>query len=322
MRVAVIRIIVLAIMFEQQALAYQEEEAKAPDLGGAQPIVLRIWTPEILAAPSTGDNTKTRQRRPLVVISHGAGGGNTDHRDTAQALADAGYVVAAVMHTGGNYKDMSHARTDLDDRPGHIVRAIDYLLSNWYGHWQIDPNRIGMMGFSAGGFTALVIAGGVPDLSRTTAHCREKPQAWDCNYLKKHGVSTDSPRIARRWVHDARVKAAVVAAPAVGYSFVPNGLAAIHIPIQIWAAERDVVVEDSGAIVDRLLAAPHEYHLIKGAGHFSFMAPCSWSFHALITTMSWFGTEKICSDPSGFDREVFHQQFNAGVVRFFGERLQ
>src|SRR5579871_4457836 len=36
---------------------------------------------------------------PLIVISHGTGGGEFDHMDTARALAEAGFVVAAITHT-------------------------------------------------------------------------------------------------------------------------------------------------------------------------------------------------------------------------------
>jgi len=35
--------------------------------------------------------------------------------------------------------------------------------------------------------------------------------------------------------HDPRVKAAVVAAPGYGFTFVPNGLAKATVPVQIWS---------------------------------------------------------------------------------------
>jgi dienelactone hydrolase len=38
-----------------------------------------------------------------------------------------------------------------------------------------DPARIGVIGYSAGGHTALVAAGGVPDFSRMNGFCREQP---------------------------------------------------------------------------------------------------------------------------------------------------
>jgi len=44
---------------------------------------------------------------PLVVMSHGTRGSFQQHFDTALALAEAGFVVAAVTHTGDNYRDQS-----------------------------------------------------------------------------------------------------------------------------------------------------------------------------------------------------------------------
>jgi len=45
------------------------------------------------------------EKLPLVIFSHGRGGWFTMHHDTAEALADAGFVVAAINHPGDNGKD-------------------------------------------------------------------------------------------------------------------------------------------------------------------------------------------------------------------------
>ena len=98
---------------------------------------------------------------PLVVISHGRTGSFLGHRDTAQALADAGFVVAAISHPGDNARDSS--RTDelsaFIDRPADIRRLVDYMLGTWSGASAIDAGRIGFFGFSRGGYTGLVMVG-------------------------------------------------------------------------------------------------------------------------------------------------------------------
>jgi predicted dienelactone hydrolase len=111
--------------------------------------------------------------RPLIVMSHGTGGSFEGHYDTALALAEAGFVVAAVTHTGDNYRDQSQF-TQLDNRSRHIKALIDYVLASWPRHAAIDRARIGMFGFSAGGFTTLVI-GGTPDMTRVGPFCAEHP---------------------------------------------------------------------------------------------------------------------------------------------------
>ena len=302
------------------AHAFGVEEVYAPDAGD-KPLALRIWYPNV----SSEMNAVKGDHLPLVVISHGTGGSKESHEDTARALADAGFVVAAVTHTGDNYKDLSYIRErkQLVARPKHIVHTIDYMLTAWRAHRQIDAARIGIFGMSAGGFTALVLAGGQPDLKLTEAYCRTKPTSWSCNYLRKNGVSVESitAQPASAWTHDTRIKAAVIAAPAVGYSFEPNGLANVRIPIQLWSGEHDVIVDESPDTLRKLLPALTEDHRISGAGHFSFLAPCNVSLRAIIAVRSWFGTERICSDPEGFDRQRFHDEFNASIVKFLSGQL-
>ena len=60
----------------------------------------------------------------MVVLSHGGGGWAGSHFDTTLALAEAGFVVAAITHTGDNFKDRSYAlrARNLIDRPRHVVR--------------------------------------------------------------------------------------------------------------------------------------------------------------------------------------------------------
>lgn len=290
------------------------EDAAASDPGSA-PLDLRIWYPAGLS----------RAKRPLVVISHGTGGGKTGHADTAVALAQAGFVVVALTHTGDNYRDLGAVGrgVHLDERPRHVMRVLDYMLGRWSQRATIDPARIGMFGFSAGGFTTLVLAGAEPDLSRGGAFCTARPEAWTCRYLRGRGYST-ADLVRRRpttWLHDPRVKAAVVAAPAIGYGFDRKNLAAVRIPVQLWATEHDDVVDDSGVIIRRDLPVAPEWHEVAGAGHFAFLEPCNRQMRAMIAVMHRFGTEAICSDPEPFDRARFHARFNAAVVGFFQRAL-
>jgi predicted dienelactone hydrolase len=70
---------------------------------------------------------------PLVVISHGRGGDFLGHHDTAEALADAGFVAVAINHPGDTASDKS--RTDdpsvFLERPADIKRTIDFMLGAW-----------------------------------------------------------------------------------------------------------------------------------------------------------------------------------------------
>ena len=245
---------------------------------------------------------------PLIVMSHGNGGSFSGHLDTAQALAGAGFVVAALTHPGDNWRDQSKA-TEVEARPAALSALITFMLMDWPSHADLDPARIGAFGFSAGGFTVLAAAGGKPDLSQTGEHCRLHPDFYDCVLVRAH------PRTATAWPEatDRRIKAIVVAAPALGFAFDQAGLATVTVPVQLWRAGNDQILPApfyADAVRAALPRAP-EFHDVAGAGHFDFLAPCSQNAPAL----------PICANTPGFDRAAFHAQFDAEIVRFFREKL-
>jgi predicted dienelactone hydrolase len=297
--------------------------------GAERPLVAGVWYPTAAAAESQplGAYTQTvapdgrvaGERLPLIVISHGTGSTYQNHYDTAIALANAGFVVAAVSHTGDTYDDQSRA-VFVMDRPQHIHRLLDYMLAEWPDHARIDASRVGMFGFSAGGFTALVVVGGVPDLGLTEAHAQAHPDYYDAQLLKRSASAESSAQLrsnlpASTWVHDARIKAAVVAAPALGYTFGREGLKDITVPIQLWRAADDHILPnpDYAEAVRIALPSPPEYHVVENADHFDFLAPCTDLLRQFAPA--------ICVSRPGFDRTAFHQTFNDEVVRFFEQTL-
>jgi predicted dienelactone hydrolase len=300
-------------------------EFRVPD-GAGKPLVVGVWYPSDAAAgppsrASLGERLAlggaiAGHGLPLIVMSHGNGGWYGEHHDTAAALARAGFVVAAVSHTGDTFDDQSRA-TAMPDRPEHIHRLIDYMLADWPDHGRLDANRVGMFGFSSGGFTTLVSIGGVPDFTKVAAHVRDHPGYYDAQLIKRSGVSPDRfnmlpPSV---WIHDPRIKAAVVAAPALGYTFGREGLRDIHIPVQLWRAEDDHILPhpDYAEAVRIALPAPPEYHVVPNADHYDFLAPCDAALAKSVPT--------ICVSRPGFDRAAFHEQFNREVARFFEKTL-
>jgi predicted dienelactone hydrolase len=254
---------------------------------------------------------------PLIVMSHGTGGWYGEHYDTAVALAEAGFVVAAVSHTGDTYDDTSR-NTRLTDRVAQIHRLTDYMLGEWTDHGRIDPRRIGMFGFSSGGFTTLVAVGGKPDLSGLPAHWAAHPDYFDSKLVKAAGRSaSDFANIpASAWIADPRIKAAVVAAPALGFTFGREGLKGVTVPIQLWRAEQDHILPnpDYAEAVHVSLPKPADYHVVANADHFDFLAPCNE-----LTRQS---APMICHSAPGFDRTAFHQTFNREVAAFFKQTLR
>jgi predicted dienelactone hydrolase len=263
------------------------------------------------------DAPATTGPHPLVVISHGNGGWFAGHYDTALALAHAGFVVAALPHPADNYQDQSRA-TDMPLRVSAMHRLIDYMIGEWKQHETVDAKRVGIFGFSAGGFTALVSSGGVPDFGAFAPHCRKHPHNADCMIVAAAGIDLDG--IATRfppsvWEHDSRIRAAVVAAPALGFTFLPAGLSHVTIPVQLWRAAGDTVLPypEYADAARRALPKPPEYHVVPNAGHYDFLAPCDSATAADLP--------EICTSAPGFDRSAFHQRFDDAIVAFFRKTL-
>lgn len=253
---------------------------------------------------------------PLVVLSHGNSGGPGSHADLALALASAGYVVAAPLHLGDNYVDQSAAGTVpwLRGRTQQLHRTIDYMLKTWPGHAQINPERIGAFGFSAGGITVLTAVGAQPDLRLISRQCADAPE-FICQVLLKGDSPLLNPERAKQgngFSPDMRIKAAVVAAPGLGFTLGPGALAKVRVPVQLWSGEQDTLVPyaTNTRWVREGLGSQVEFHSVRGAGHFSFLVPCGL-----------LGPPQLCADPGPFNREAFHQEMNVSVQAFFDKTL-
>jgi predicted dienelactone hydrolase len=254
---------------------------------------------------------------PLIVISHGTGGGAETHYDTALALAEAGFIAVAATHPGDNWRDhaLSFTARNFIERARHLKLTIDYMLTAWSGRGHVAAKRIGAFGHSAGGFTVLVAVGGNPELARLDAYCREHPDDWGCQRARAlaRGSTGDPP--APIWVHDERIKAAVVAAPAAGHAFTAVGLAPVAAPVQLWEAEDDRIAPNrwSAENVRANLPSPPELHVVPRADHFAFLAPCGEALAVRVP--------EICREPPGFDRTALHHDLNEAVVAFFRKQL-
>lgn len=312
LRLLLLTLFFLAAPFAQAAGFTRIEvpaDAQGPALRGA------VWTP--CATPATNDCPVSGGQLPLVVVSHGYGGSFLGHQDTAQALADAGFVVAAISHSSDNYQIRGGPNdriSALATRTTDIKRLIDYMLQQWPSRSTLAADKIGFFGFSRGGYTGLVLGGAVPDFGRLpplpSANCASAPTSPPCVLMQE----SFKELLATPLAHDARIKAAVIADP-FSPVFDAQGLKNVTIPIQLWASAYggDGVTPESVAAVRRNLPVSPEWHLADNAAHFGFLPPCS--------TAQIAAKLEICHDEPGFDRAAFHAILNAKVVAFFKQQL-
>ena len=287
-------------------------DAGGPALNGA------VWYPcsqppaEVdfgkFTLPGVKDCPLPDRKLPLIVVSHGRTGSFAGHHDTGEVLADAGFIVAAISHPGDTGSDLS--RTDdlsiYVSRPNDIKRLVDFMLGTPAFASSIDRERIGLFGFSRGGYTALAVIGANPDWANVTDLCKEV-KTHVCEQIR-------AKEFPGSVTHDPRIKAAVIADP-LSVFFTDKSFGDVKIPVQLWASEfgGDGVQPHSVDIVDKNLPTKHEYHVVPNSGHFAFLAPCP---PALVAELP-----RICADAGGFDRTAFHRQFNADVLAFFQAQL-
>ena len=108
----------------------------------------------------------------LVVISHGSGGSPFVHGNLARALVEAGFIVAMPEHRGDNFKDLTRAGPESwSTRPREVSRTIDAIGADARFAALLQLDRVGVYGFSAGGHTALTLAGARWSAARFKQHC-------------------------------------------------------------------------------------------------------------------------------------------------------
>ncbi|KTB60517.1 alpha/beta hydrolase family protein [Pseudomonas syringae] len=252
-------------------------------------------------------------RFPLLLLSHGNTGTPLALHDLATSLARQGFVVVAVIHPGDNDRDHSRlgSLSNLYGRPLQISEAISSALLDPMLSPYLNARQVGVIGYSAGGETALILAGAQPDLKRLRQYCLERPNDRDACKTQGELVADRDDLHAQA---DPRVGALMLMAP-LSLMFGRHTLGDVHVPVLMYAGDDDQLLaidRNAEALARKLPQAP-DYKLLAGAGHFVFMAPCSDEQRATAPL--------LCNDPDGVDREDIHRTLSAEAVRFFTTAL-
>lgn len=297
--------------------------------GGAReaaPTLVALYYPTAAAARplAMGPFTVTAAMRAepeaavkgLLLLSHGTGGSELGHSTLAQALAQSGYLVAALRHPGDNWqntalRDGPGAARYFVQRPLQVSQVIDALLQDplWKDRIARDSRgpRVGALGHSAGGYTVLALAGGVPQWSRLSSHCSTQA-ALDPIFCSM-GRGQPAPAADMPSVADGRVRAVAALAP-VGVLFSAASLAGVSVPTLLVEAEQDrflVPRFHSGWVAQHLPKA--ERIRVPKAWHFVFMDTPSMPLPS--------PDGDIGANAPGFDRAAFLLQLGRTLSVFF-----
>jgi predicted dienelactone hydrolase len=281
------------------------------------------WLPVVAPGAPASD----ARLKGLILISHGTGGTELNHHNLGTRLARDGYLVAAVRHAGDNWQDRSLITSGryFSERTLQLSRVLDALLASPEWAARIPTERIGAVGHSAGGYSALALAGAQAVPQRSAQHCRTaQDDPGYCSLAKGESGSGAAAQAAtgaasnaaldaqQASVADRRIRAVVALAP-MAVVLTPESLAAITVPVRVIMAERDAVLTGKyhgGHVVASLPSA--QSSTVAGAGHFAFMAQPTFPLPS--------AAGDAAANPPGFDRVAFLPTLENQVAEFFADQ--
>jgi predicted dienelactone hydrolase len=288
----------------------------------ATPFEVVVWY------PSASDRTPTQEveiagsaRLPVIILSHGRGGSPFGHRALADRLARDGFVVVAPAHVGDSaWSPERHPqRQVLVERPRQARKALEAVLADTRFAPRLDASRLGMVGFSAGGYTTLVLAGARPSFAHAITYCHDHADdLGSCGPQQpegeQHGAGAP-PEEDGYWktMREPRLKAIVLMDP-LAILFDKAALASVELPaLLIRPAHDDYLHAGSNALaVANDLGRPPELLVVPGS-HFVLLDPCPSEIAAKLP--------QLCIDGPGVDRQVIHRQIEDRISAFFKKTL-
>jgi predicted dienelactone hydrolase len=269
----------------------------------------------------------------LIVISHGSPASPWVHADLARTLVETGFVVAIPEHFADNYKNSSEpGPASWKRRPAEVSHAIDVIARNPQLGALVSVDKVGMFGMSAGGHTALTLAGGRWSPAQLKQHCEtfvaEDFQACAGLVTRLDGGFLDRLKIhLTRWVSGIKLNdstwyghtdpriAAIVAGVPFAADFDLGSLAAPPLALGIVSAAKDKWLNPrfhSERILQACTTCERVADLANG-GHGALLSPLPPERSALLA--------ELIDDPSGFDRATMVPEVNRKIAAFFVRHL-
>lgn len=238
-------------------------------------------------------------RFPVVLLSHGFGGTARMMGWFGTALARAGYVVVAVDHPGSNGRDAitPNGAAWWWERAEDLKQAWKTVQADPVLAPHLDTQRLGVAGFSAGGFAALLASGARVDVRHFVAFCKAHPNDGVC------APQLEAPELAARRADEmfvgpsgkalleesARdhslpgVRAAFVMAPALVQALAPDSLGRVKVPVSIVVGTADTVAPAATNADTAAKAIPDaRIQHVDGVTHYDFLGDCQAAGRAVV----------------------------------------
>ena len=291
----------------QQQRVFVQPTARVRNADGSADLRATIWYPAAADAPTVSIDVgpadgpymhlgqaaidapfASGKRHPVILYSHGNNGSVQTTAWFGTALARSGYVVIAPDHPGNNLDDEQTTGGALLWwlRAGDLAVALEAVANDPVLGSHIDPDLVGVSGFSMGGLTTMMALGGIFDGGLYDRYCLAHPGSTICPPAEAlpifdAGNAHYPEDIRHELVHmvaDRRIPAAkagfVIAPAAIG--FTPESMARIDVPVTfIVGTDEALAVPEVGAQLAASMIPGSKLVVVPGANHDSFINRCS-----------------------------------------------
>jgi len=303
----------------------------------ARPLKTEIWYPTndttglniirnypFILPPTSKDAKFINSTFPLIILSHGTGGNRISQMWLACELASNGFIVAAVDHFGNTLDNkIPENFVKIWDRPLDITYVLDRLFQSSKFKSVIDTTRIGMAGFSLGGFTTIALAGGEIDYNLLKEFSKTDegeieftvPELGNVSELLTSKVVEEGSQKYRN-LKDDRISAFIAMAPALGQGFKsPDQFKKVDSEILVIGAQNDLrtPVNTNSRHYNKLIEHSKYIELEGNVGHYVFMNAAKRKLKRNVPL--------IFKDGENVDRLVIHSKVSNHILDFLRKEL-
>lgn len=306
------------------------------DKSRGRKLITEIWYPTqekpseedtspFVRIPTARNASPSNGKFPLILFSHGTGGGRLTVEWFCAGLASHGFIVAAVDHFGNTFDNpIPEEFVKFWERPQDIRFVLDQLLHAEEIASLVKADQVGAAGFSLGGYTAIALAGAKMDYQALENYFKTEDGKKEADIPEMPGLVAifGKPEIQRSFakappLQEKRIKSVFVMSPAVGQAFPEReNFKHVRVPVFIVAAAKDQItpLKSNAAHYAKMIEAAHYKILGTEAGHYVFLNEAKDGLRQ--------EAPLFFNDPPGEDRKAIHEQALQLAVEHFKKTLR